>query len=154
MGVPKKTIGTGAWTCKNCRKMPENIDILRDLIVRLCDKVNKLESVVLSLPENTSCNTNSSTQTCGNNKTLVSIGTSNEPIHYDLIDLSTCMQPENTSATVSYLNEMLDDMLRHITFRSINNICFRWTYVSGQHTFLVCSPMTHFIVIYCVFYMI
>ena len=26
-----------------------------------------------------------------------------------------------------------------------------WTYVSGQHTFLVCSPMTHFIVIYCVF---
>ena len=34
------------------------------------------------------------------------------------------------------------------------SICFRWTYVSGQHTFLVCSPMTHFIVIYCVFYMI
>ena len=110
LGVPKKTIGTGAWTCTNCRKMPENIDILRDLIVGLCDKVNKLESVVSSLSKNTSCNTNSSTQTSGNDKTLVSIGTSTEPIHYDLIDLSTCMQPENTSATVSYLNEMLDDM--------------------------------------------
>ena len=24
LGVPKKTIGTGAWTCRNCRKMPEN----------------------------------------------------------------------------------------------------------------------------------
>ena len=46
-----------------------------------------------------------------NNKTLVSIGTSTEPIHYNLIDLSTCMQPENTSATVSYLNEMIDDMV-------------------------------------------
>ena len=34
------------------------------------------------------------------------------------------------------------------------NICFVWTYVSGQHIFLVCSPMTHFIAIYCVFYMI
>ena len=73
--------------------------------------MNKLESVISSLSENTSCNTNSSTQTCGNNRTLVSIGTSTEPIHYDLIDLSTCMQPENTSATVSYLNEMLDDMV-------------------------------------------
>ena len=98
-------------TCKKCRKMSKNIDILGDLIVGLCDKVNKLESVVSSLSENTCCNTNSSTQTCKNNKTLVSIGTSTEPMHYDLIDLSTCMQPENTSATVSYLNEMLDDMV-------------------------------------------
>ena len=39
----------------------------------------------------------------------------------------------------------------HITFQSVNYICFRWTYVSEQHTFLVCSPMTHFTVIYCVF---
>ena len=91
--------------------MPENIDILRDLIVGLCDKVNKLESVVSSLSENTSCNTNSCTQTSGNDKTLVSIGTSTEPIHYDLIDLSTCMQPVNTSVTASYLNEMLDDIM-------------------------------------------
>ena len=28
----------------------------------------------------------------------------------DLIDLSTCMKPDNTSATASYLHEMLDDM--------------------------------------------
>ena len=99
-----------AWACRSCRKMPENVDILRELIVGLCDKVNKLESAVSSLSENTNSDTNSSTQTCGSEKTFVSIGTSTEPIHYDLIDLSTCMQPENTSATVSYLNEMLDDM--------------------------------------------
>ena len=111
MGVQNKTIGSGAWACRSCRKMPENLDILRDFIVGLCDKVTKLESVVSSLSKNTSCNTNSSTQTCRREKTLVSIGTSTEPIHYDLIDLSTCMQPENTSAAVSYLNEMLDDMV-------------------------------------------
>ena len=37
-------------------------------------------------------------------------GTISEPIHYDLVDLSTGMQPDNTSATASYLHEMVDDM--------------------------------------------
>ena len=41
---------------------------------------------------------------------FVNEGTISEPIHYDLVDLSTGMQPDNTSATASYLHEMLDDM--------------------------------------------
>ena len=106
LGVPKKTIGTGAWTCRNCRRIPTTIDVMHDLIVRLCDKVDNLESRVSSLQKSNV----SSTATQTMDSSSVNAGTISEPIHYDLIHLSTGMQPDNTSATASYLHEMLDDM--------------------------------------------
>ena len=106
LGVPKKTIGTGAWTCRNCRRIPTTIDVMHDLIVRLCDKVDNLESMVSSLRKSNVGST--ATQTMDSR--FVNEGTISEPIHYDLVDLSTGMQPDNTSATASYLHEMLDDM--------------------------------------------
>ena len=106
LGVPKKTIGTGAWTCRNCRRIPTTIDVMHDLIVRLCDKVDNLESLVSSLQKSNVSST--ATQTMDSRS--VNKGTISEPIHYDLIDLSTGMQPDNTSATASFLHDMLDDM--------------------------------------------
>ena len=106
LGVPKKTIDTGAWTCRNCRRIPTTIDVMHDLIVRLCDKVDNLESLVSSLQKSNV----SSTATQTMDSRFVNKGTISEPIHYDLIDLSTGMQPDNTSATASFLHEMLDDM--------------------------------------------
>ena len=40
-------------------------------------------------------------------------GTNNAPLHYDIVELS--MQPDNTSATVSYLNDMLEGLEESIT---------------------------------------
>ena len=40
-------------------------------------------------------------------------GTNNVPLHYDIVDLS--MQPDNTSATASYLNDMLEGLEESIT---------------------------------------
>ena len=40
-------------------------------------------------------------------------GTNNAPLHYDIVDLS--MQPDNTSATVSYLIDMLEGLEESIT---------------------------------------
>ena len=94
LGVHKKIIGTGYWTGRVCNRIPTTIDVMHDLIVRLCDKVDNLESMVSSLQKSNV----SSTVTQTMDSRSVNEGTISELIHYDLIDLSTSMQPDNTSA--------------------------------------------------------
>ena len=46
---PKKTISSGAWTCRDCRKNQLNTQILLDLVTGLCEKIAILEPIILSL---------------------------------------------------------------------------------------------------------
>ena len=106
--MPKNSIGSGAWACRECRQSPEIIRILHDLVAGL-SALKKQDSV---------SSVSSQTDTTGGINPLHehsaplprdvnSIGnrTNNAQLHYDIVDLS--MQPDNTSATVSYLNDML-----------------------------------------------
>ena len=49
LGVPKKSIGSGAWACRECRKSPEVIRILHDLVVGICSKVEKLDAKISAM---------------------------------------------------------------------------------------------------------
>ena len=58
----KKTISSGAWTCRDCRKNPLNTQILLELVTGLCEKIAVLEPIIISL-QNHNLFTSSSTQT-------------------------------------------------------------------------------------------
>ena len=58
---PKKTIISGAWTCRDCRKNPLNTQILLELVTGLCEKIAVLEPIIISL-QNHNLFTSSSTQ--------------------------------------------------------------------------------------------
>ena len=127
LGVPKKSIGSGAWACRECRQSPEIIRILHDLVVGLYDKVERLDEKISAMKKQESVLSVSSQTdtTCGINPlhehsaplprdvNSIGNGTNNAPLHYDIVDLST--QPDNTSATVSYLNDMLEGLEESIT---------------------------------------
>ena len=125
LGVPKKSIGSGAWACRECRQSPEIIRILHDLVVGLCDKVENFDEKTSAMKKQESVSPVSSQTdtTCGVNPlhsaplprdvNSIGNGTNNAPLHYDIVDLS--MHPDNTSATVSYLNDMLEGLEESIT---------------------------------------
>ena len=126
LGVPKKCIYS-AWACRECRQSPEIIRILHDLGVGLYGKVEKLDAKFSAMKKQDSVLSVSSQtdRTCGINLlhehsaplprdvNAIGNGTNNAPLHYDIVDLS--MQPDNTSATVSYLNDMLEGLEESIT---------------------------------------
>ena len=126
---PKKSIGSGAWACKECRKSQEVIRILHDLVVGLCSKVEKLDAKISAMSmkkQDSVSSVSSQTNTTGDinllDELLVPIlhdnnpsanGTNDVPLHYDIVDLS--MQPDNTSATASYLNDTFEGLEESIT---------------------------------------
>ena len=59
---PKKTISSGAWTCRDYRENPLNTKILLDLVTGLGDKIVILEPIIPSLQKQ-SLLTSSPTQT-------------------------------------------------------------------------------------------
>ena len=141
---PKKSIISGAWTCRDCRKIPVNTTILLDLVTELCDKMANLESIIFSLQKQNIVSTSVSTQTDATLTPGIHMCIQTDPIQpIDLDDVTrsvpskpettitlpdenislskpkTTITPpdenipmvaENTSATASYLRELLDDL--------------------------------------------
>ena len=123
---PKKTISSGAWTCRDCRKNPFNTKILLNLVTGLCDKIAILEPIIPS-PQKQTILTSSSTQTDSlSDRAHMCTQTEDESPPIDVFEDITASSPndtgiinppheqdvsmviENTSATVSYLHAMLD----------------------------------------------
>ena len=117
---PKKTISSGAWTCRDCRKNPLNTKILLDLVTGLCNKIAILEPIILSLKKQSLLTSTSSQTDSLSDGTHMSTQTEvespltditasspndiefiNSPLEQDL-----SMGTENTSATVSYIHEI------------------------------------------------
>ena len=104
---------------------------------RLCGKVEKLDAKISAMKKQDSVSPVSSQTdtTCGINPldehsaplphdvNSIGNGTNNAPMHYDIVDLS--MQPDNTSATVSYLNDMLEGLEESITDEVIQSVILR-----------------------------
>ena len=123
---PKKTISSGAWTCRDCRKNPLNTQILLDLVTGLCDKIAILEPIILSLQKQKILISNSTQTDSLSDRAHMCTQTEDESPPVDVFEDITAsslndtgiinppheqdvsMIAENTSATVSYLHAMLD----------------------------------------------
>ena len=123
---PKKTISSGAWTCRDCRKNPLNTQILLDLVTGLCDKIASLEPIILSLQKQKILTSNSTQTDSLSDRAHMCTQTEDESPPVDVFEDITAsslndtgiinppheqdvsMIAENTSATVSYLHAMLD----------------------------------------------
>ena len=118
---PKKDIGTGAWTCRICRKVPTNITILHDLIIELSSKIDTMKNKVNDHMNVPCIKSHASTQTIesANVFSSQSTQTDNTAITSHAIANTVAtntnnddlgMDPANTSANVSFLQELLHDM--------------------------------------------
>ena len=93
---PKKTISSGAWTCRDCRENPLNTQILLDLVVGLCDKIAILEPIILFLQKRTMLTSNSTQTDSLSDSAHMCTQTEHESPPVDVFEDITASSPNDT----------------------------------------------------------